>query len=1227
MVADNTPLTAQLVAWPHPLRSDRLELAVPEGATLAEIVVLARLDPMLARHAQLWLCDSDQRSEPWPVPRVHWSRVRPRAGTIVQLRVVPSGGGGGKVLRTVLQIAVIVASVALTAAGGPLGGIALFGVQGLGSTLIAAGINLVGGLLINALIPPVVPKLDLGNAGGGRFSNALSLTGTSNRTNLYGPVPRIYGRVRAFPVKAARDFSESQGEIQFLRCLFDFGYGPLDISDLRIGTTPIGQFDGVEMELRPGRPDDPPITLYPAALREDGYALRVTHAGGPQVVESRDNASELILDLTWNGLVAYQPNGSASVQAVRIRLEYRALPAGDWTLWAEEDVAAASPGRYTRGYRVKPASPGRFAVRITRLSADSTATTVRDEMFLTALRSVEATMPVRATGRCLLALRIQATDQLNGTVDQLSAIAQALLPVWDGSAWSEPQATRAHAWAYADVLRGAANARPVADARLDLPALLDWAARSDADGADAKHTFDAVIDYETTVFEALRDIAASGRAAPGMRDGRFSIVQDLPQSVPIQHFTPRNSWGFRGSKAFTEQPHGVRVRYVEPDRDWTQQEITVYADGFDEATATRIDSLETFGCTRKEQAKREGRYHLAAARLRPEVYELSCDIENLLVTRGDLVRVSHDVPLWGSGWGRVTSVTLDGDGRIAGFALDEPVPVRADRSYAVRIRRGDATSLVASIAAEPGEATAFGLLVPVPEAEGFAPGDLAMIGEAERETAPLIVKAIVPGPDLTAKLVLVDAAPAIHDADQGAIPAFDPLLTQPYAPPRRTPGEPVVAEVFSGNAALLRAGDGSILSRIGVRLRAAPLDREIGGFQLRWRAAGSGAAWEVSAGPGPVLFTAPVLDGVAYEVSARAIAVAGAASPWTDTAIHTVEGKAALPSDVAVFLIAGRRLDWSSVPDLDLAGYRIRWNRGTDIAWGSAAPLHGGLLTASPFTMDAAPSGRITLLIKAVDTGGRESANATAILTDLGDAALEGEEAAARDFYALAWPGVIVGASAVGGDLLAEADGGTAMWAGDALPMWGDPDAPMFDDRWMAMSYEDEVAFADPPPGARVLLRETIEGESAAVEWMPSRSMWGDDGDPIWGEPGDPMWPAGQGEWAAWPGALPASPGFLLRVTIAGGPVRGGIRRLRAVLDAPRITEALADVDIASTGTRLPIQRSYRAISTVQLTIQGGTGRSVVVADKDRSLGPLVRAFDLAGTAVAATVDATITGY
>jgi hypothetical protein len=120
--------------------------------------------------------------------------------------------------------------------------------------------------------------------------------------------------------------------------------------------------------------------------------------------------------------------------------------------------------------------------------------------------------------------------------------------------------------------------------------------------------------YPATVFELLRDTAVAGRAGFGMRDGKFSIVRDVAQTVPIQHFTPRNTMGFRGIKAFTQIPHGLKCRFVNPDRDWQQDEVIVYADGYSETNASRFETLELFGCISADLAWKHGRYHLAVGK-------------------------------------------------------------------------------------------------------------------------------------------------------------------------------------------------------------------------------------------------------------------------------------------------------------------------------------------------------------------------------------------------------------------------------------------------------------------------------------------------------------------------------------------------------------------------------------------------------------------------------------
>ncbi|MCC7494195.1 MAG: hypothetical protein IT204_17685, partial [Fimbriimonadaceae bacterium] len=1068
-----------------------MRLFAPPGFTITELTEQALTDPVARNLAQATLVGPDGTE--WPVPPERWQVVRPRPGIELRLVVVPRGGSFRGIVRIALTIAIVVAAAALTAAGGPLGGISLFGIAGLGSTLIGAGITIAGSLLVNALIPVETPRLsDLNGTGTGEIARTSpTLTGSSNAARPWQPVPRVYGRHRVTPPKAARDVSETVGNTTYLRCLFDFGYGPLDLSDIRIGTTPITQFEGVETEILQGWPgDDSSVGLYPSAIRQDSFSLKVSAAGGSQVIESHDNAVELGIDLTFNGIFRVdRGDGKLYPTSAGVRLEYRRVGDPAWSPWADDVITPApTSGTYTESFRKAVGTPGRYEVKITRTTPDTeTSQEVRSTFFVTALRSFQPGRPVLAKGRCLLGLRIRATDQLNGTIQDLSAIAEALLPVWNGSAWAY-QKTRTPAWAHLDVLRGQANRFPVADDRIQLADFLAWAARTDAIQPDGgpKQTFDGVIDTRSTVFQTLRDIATAGRAAPAMRDGKFSVVEDIPQTVPIQHFTPRNSWGFVGAKVFSETWHGVRVRFVDPDRDWQQAELVVYADGFDETSASRVDTLDLFGCTRRAQALREGRYHLAAATLRPELYELNCDVENLLCTRGDLVRVTHDVPLWGSGWGRVASLTMSGPD-VAAVVLDEKVAVRDDRSYVVRWRAADAAGDIAPVTVAAtgidSETSTFTFATPRAVAAAPAVGDLVMVGEVNRESAALIVKAIEPGPNLTAKLVLVDAAPDIHAADAGPIPAFDPLLTLPVVPLRATPAAPVVAEIFSGTAALLRGSDGTVLARIGVRLRQADGDAFSAGFQLRWRLLGL-AEWESVAGPGPTLFTGPVADGAFYELQARSVIPSGLAGAWTAVAEHQVQGKSEPPSDVQNFVISGRRLDWAAVPDLDLAGYRIRWAPGNSVAWGQAQPAHGGLLTASPFELDALPAGAVTLLIKAVDTSGNESASAARIVTSLGDPPIAGTEAALVDFRFLGFPGAITGASVVAGDLVADSDPSALMWMSDAAPMWGEAGADMFaGGGYLPMAYQDEIAFTDPPPGARVLLRHTIEGEGADIAY------------------------------------------------------------------------------------------------------------------------------------------------
>jgi hypothetical protein len=68
---------------------------------------------------------------------------------------------------------------------------------------------------------------------------------------------------------------------------------------------------------------------------------------------------------------------------------------------------------------------------------------------------------------------------------------------------------------------------------------------------------------------------------------------------------------------------------------------------------------------------------------------------------------------------------------------------------------------------------------------GVAVGDLAMVGETGLDSAEFVVTKVVPGPDLSATITVVDAAPGVYTADQGQVPSFTSQITgrQEIEPP------------------------------------------------------------------------------------------------------------------------------------------------------------------------------------------------------------------------------------------------------------------------------------------------------------------------------------------------------------------------------------------------------------------------------------------------------------
>jgi len=449
-------------------------------------------------------------------------------------------------------------------------------------------------------------------------------------------------------------------------------------------------------------------------------------------------------------------------------------------------AATSSAVRYAARMKVPR---GQYDVRVRRLTPDSISDTVMDKMYWTGLQSITYDDPVNMDGLCLTAIRIKATEQLAGTIDNLNGIAHSILPDWDPDSgkWveritSNPASHLRHILTNAKENRLALKASDVYGENIDLYEE-DFRALHEH---CQKHGIECnlVVDYDISVRDLFARIAAVARATETLRGGYLTgVLIDKEQAIERQVISPRNAWGFRWRRDFADQLHALRVRFVNEDKNWTQDEIVVYADGYDSASATRYDSLELLGITNHRQAYREARYHMAVAKLRPESWTVTMDFESLAVTRGSLVRFAYDVPKIGASAARIKQVVDDGV-NITALVLDEKVVMETGKSYCLRVRHDDMSLSYHPLVTSAGVSDTVTLLTPVALSTGPQTGDLCLFGEVGTESVQALVKSVEPGDDLTAVLTLVPYSPQVYLADKvvaidvttGVLPDTDTIM-------------------------------------------------------------------------------------------------------------------------------------------------------------------------------------------------------------------------------------------------------------------------------------------------------------------------------------------------------------------------------------------------------------------------------------------------------------------
>jgi hypothetical protein len=808
---------------PHPFKQERVTHHVVSGLTLQQMLMAIQPNPLLREHAIIYIGEHF-------IEKKYWHLIKPKINSIVSIKIIPKGGGFARIFAfAAVAVLAVVASVFL----GPLGGLAVSVIGSLAVNLllpppkpqVAKDYGTVSNTysISNSrnrtdvwgkvpfllgqfrIVPPYAAQPYREVLGGLVYWRALFALGhgpilpqevrigNTNIAEFEGI--EVETRIGYWSFNDKGSWNASSG-------VFPSGASFGDKYTVSVAGTVAGFPFTVGMTITYNaifgeqnlyswdQDQDKPFKFFGTDVYEDAFSAEVVQST-PVVRTTQANADGIWIDLVFDkGLVHLQnsPPGKPALSRVEIKIEQSPKGANTWSTVTQPIISGQQQNAMYWGIRWQPALFGtvpatkEFDVRITRISADFDETRNFGNFTWFSMKTETFNIQYGVPGVSYLAVRIKASGQLSGSLDEVNVIAQTLARryvaetgQWTWGLTSNPAALFRH------ILQHPSRVSPAADNKIDIAKLTYWHEQCRINS----RLFNGVYDYKTNVWDVLSDVAKVGRAIPSLRDLIFSVIIDEPKDTPVRMFTPRNCWNYHGELTHDDIPHAYRISFVNSLTGFVTDERIVYNDGYNASNATRIYKVDWIGITNPNQVWKEGRFHLAQQKLRREIHKITVDFEHLICERGDLVAFQHDAISVGLGTGRVLEITDNGTNALT-ITIDNGFAMEAAKSYGFRVRRvygGQQITSLYEVDSDDGEFDTFTFTTPPLIADAPSIGDLVSFGELDTETLRLIVRDIIPKNDLSAELVLIPEAPGIHTSDTSLIPPFEPRVTFSFPPP------------------------------------------------------------------------------------------------------------------------------------------------------------------------------------------------------------------------------------------------------------------------------------------------------------------------------------------------------------------------------------------------------------------------------------------------------------
>jgi predicted phage tail protein len=968
--------------------------------------------------------------------------------------------------------------------------------------------------------------------------------------------------------------------------------------------------------------------------------------GFPSVENESGVGIELRTDTPW-----VQSFTNTDLSAVRIRLSVSGLSKADTSTGdingyrVEYAVDVATDGgsfqqvlssafdgkttsTYERSIRINlaPATTG-WSVRVRRITFNADSASVADRTNVVSYTEV-IDAKFRYPMAAVVGIQVDASQyqsiptrsyHMQGRIirvpDNYDPVARTYIGIWTGN--FKVAYTNNPAWCIYDLMLHDIYGlgKRITEAQVDKYQLYKIAMYCDEmvpdgqGGLQPRYTCNVYVQAQVAAYKLLQDLASIFNGLAYWAGGQIIVAADMPAD-PDYTYTAANVIGGKFSRVGSPKSTRYTVALVSWN-DLTDSGRQKVEPVFDRAGIKRYGvvqiSISAFGCTSQAEAQRKGRRALLMSRLLQDSITFSVSLDYLRTKPGGVIRISDPARMGRRLSGRVTTadirtVVLDKAPIIAvGDELTCHMPSGLPEVRQVESISGNAVTVDADWSD-----------IPQPESIwAVANSDLS---------APLAkVVSITPKGRLEYEILALSHEPGIYAAiDQGT--KIEPL-PQSVVPLRYQAPPPNVRLSTE-----VTVDQGQSATTMVIAWDAA--DRAVS-YMVQWRR--NNGEWVDAGSTSSLSVEVRGTYAGSYVVRVRAVNSIGIQSAVVETPPTDLAGNSGPPPNVPWFTVDGDVLAWGPVVDAELAGYELRFQHGLNRSWGDANLLVSGIVVGSPYQLLSKPQGQITLMIKAINKAGIDSNGPTYIQTELGDA-LVANVVETFNFQALGFPGAIANASVVADKLVA--DGSSVFYGNDLADFYAsDVDAPFYTDNFMEMVYETpELRPSIVVAGVQMTLNTDFQGGGRLIEYRITGTdpfYSADDTTSFYGADTDQFFEL-SGPYQLWPGSVSAQVvDYQFKFTVGPGSVQGAIDTCAAIIDVPDINESFNDVPILLGGTRLPIANSYLAIANVQLTLESNGSTAVVAKylDKNNTLGPLIKCFDSAGSAVAGVVDARIQGY